>query len=136
MRLRIDLTSPLPISGGGLAFSGNLHASKPHKVAVSSLTENVFYASVEVVGPDGRSESVDSRPSDALNVALATGAPTLVEARVFDACAHPDAPPPFPDRDAFGTGSVGAGELVAEAVAGWPRPTHQPPGGTNDQPSP
>ncbi len=95
---------------------------KVRQVTVSRLAGNVFYASVEVVGPDGKSGTVDSRPSDALNVALAAGAPIYVEAGVFDAVSHPDTPPPYPSRDAFGPGTVGASELVAAAMTDWPKP--------------
>lgn len=95
---------------------------KVRRVAVSRLARCVFYASVEVVGPEGSAGAVDARPSDALNVALVTGAPIYVGASVFDAVARPDTPPPFPDRDAFGPGTVGASELLAEVRAGWPQP--------------
>jgi RNA polymerase sigma factor (sigma-70 family) len=49
------------------------------EVRVTRLIEEVFYASVLVDGPVGRRE-VDSRPSDAVNLALAAGAPIKVEA--------------------------------------------------------
>jgi hypothetical protein len=44
----------------------------------------VFYASVLVDGPAGR-RVVDSRPSDAVNLALAAGAPVKVEAGLLRA---------------------------------------------------
>lgn len=54
------------------------------EVRVTRLQDTVFYASVIVRGPDGRRE-VDSRPSDAVTLALATGAPI----RVDGALLHP-----------------------------------------------
>jgi bifunctional DNase/RNase len=43
----------------------------------------VFYAVVVVDGPAGRQE-VDARPSDAVNLALVTGAPILADSALLD----------------------------------------------------
>lgn len=53
-------------------------------VKITRLADEVFYALVVVDGPAGRRE-VDARPSDAVNLALATGAPIRVEAGLFAA---------------------------------------------------
>ena len=50
------------------------------EVLVNRLVEGVFYA--EAVLDNG--ETVDARPSDALNLALVTGAPVRVSAEVLD----------------------------------------------------
>jgi len=50
------------------------------RVAITRLEDSVFYASIEV----GDSE-VDARPSDALNLAVRTGAPIVVAESVFAA---------------------------------------------------
>gem|GEM_PF-281044 len=52
-------------------------------VRVTRLSERTIYAEVTVETPDG-AHRVDARPSDALNLALVTGAPVLVEPAVFD----------------------------------------------------
>ena len=54
------------------------------EVKITRLAEEVFYALVVVDGPAGRQE-VDARPSDAVNLALATGAPIRVETGLFAA---------------------------------------------------
>ena len=59
--------------GGGVA-----------EVRITRLADEVFYALVVVDGPAGRRE-VDARPSDAVNLALAAGAPIRVEAGLFAA---------------------------------------------------
>jgi RNA polymerase sigma factor (sigma-70 family) len=53
---------------------------------VTRLDDGTFYAVAVVEGPGGRHE-VDARPSDALNLALVTGAPILVDPEVLAATA-------------------------------------------------
>jgi bifunctional DNase/RNase len=87
---------------------------------VDSLGEGTFYATVVVDGPRGTVE-VDARPSDALNLALAVGAPVRVDEGVLEqAAAEADQVaveiPPLP---APGTeGAPGARAIVAELAAG------------------
>jgi hypothetical protein len=52
------------------------------EVRITQLIPPVFYASVLVSGPAGLQE-VDSRPSDAVNLALAAGAPIRVDDQLF-----------------------------------------------------
>jgi len=66
-----NLTAAL-LQAGGTAI---------REVRVSRLVEHTFYG--EVVLADGT--AVDSRPSDAINLALVTGAPVLVDEDVFAA---------------------------------------------------
>ena len=47
------------------------------------MISQVFYAAVIVQGPGGPHE-VDSRPSDAVNLALVTGAPVRVDSELFN----------------------------------------------------
>jgi RNA polymerase sigma factor (sigma-70 family) len=53
------------------------------EVRITSLIAQVFYAAVIVRGPGGTRE-VDSRPSDAVNLALVTGAPIRIDSELFD----------------------------------------------------
>jgi RNA polymerase sigma factor (sigma-70 family) len=53
------------------------------EVRITRLLDGVFYALVIVRGPAGTQE-VDARPSDAVNLALATGAPIMVDNALFD----------------------------------------------------
>jgi uncharacterized protein len=57
------------------------------EVRVSRLAESVFYA--RAILDDG--EEADARPSDALTLALVTGAPVLVETEVLEEAARHEA---------------------------------------------
>jgi len=52
------------------------------RIVVCELKENTFYATLHVYSPKGPL-SVDSRPSDAIALALRTGAPIFVEEAVI-----------------------------------------------------
>jgi bifunctional DNase/RNase len=55
------------------------------KVVVCDIKENTFYARIHV--SDGKKTvSLDSRPSDAIAVAVRAGCPIMVEERVFERC--------------------------------------------------
>jgi bifunctional DNase/RNase len=56
--------------------------SRPVEVRITRLVEGVFYAVVVVEAPGGVAE-VDARPSDALNLAVLSGAPIRVDAAVL-----------------------------------------------------
>ncbi len=64
--------------------------SRVAEVRITRLTGSIFYACVVVPGPDGQRE-VDARPSDAVNLAVACGAPVLVNGDLFElpANGHP-----------------------------------------------
>jgi RNA polymerase sigma factor (sigma-70 family) len=100
------------LAAGLLAAAG---ASLP-EVRVTRLAEGTFYAEVLVDGPGGQGP-VDARPSDAIALALETGAPILVrEAVLTDAAAAPAALgrrlEDLPE---------GAAEIAAERQAEWAR---------------
>jgi uncharacterized protein len=90
------------------------------EVRIDRLDGNTFYATVVLDGPRGPAE-VDARPSDALNLALAVGAPVRVNLGVLDRAAAEadelaDELPPLP---APGTeGSPGARAIVEELASG------------------
>src|SRR5579863_8273464 len=66
--------------------------SRVTEVRITRLAEGVFYAVVVVEGPGGVVE-VDARPSDALNLAVVSGAPVRVNAAVLsdpEVDAHPE----------------------------------------------
>jgi bifunctional DNase/RNase len=53
------------------------------RVAVTSLRDKTFYGAI-TIGVDGRTEEVDARPSDAMNLAVRVGAPVVVADDVLD----------------------------------------------------
>jgi uncharacterized protein len=63
--------------------------SRVERVAITSLRENTFYASV-TVAVDGRTEELDARPSDGMNLAVRIGAPILVDEAVLAESALPE----------------------------------------------
>lgn len=56
-----------------------------HKIVVTDLKENTFYAEI-VLKRDGEEKSLDSRPSDAIAVAVRAGCKMYVKEQVFDRC--------------------------------------------------
>lgn len=64
------------------AMIGDLGGQLAH-IMVSDIQENTFFARI-VIEQDGRTVEVDSRPSDAIALAVRTDVPIFVEARVLD----------------------------------------------------
>ena len=56
---------------------GKFHA-KVEKVVVNDIREGTFYAVIELVLKDGKKMTIDSRPSDAIAIAVRTQAPIYV----------------------------------------------------------
>ncbi len=57
--------------------------TKVKKVVVDDLLENTFYATIYLDAPDGKEIQIDSRPSDAIAMALRTMAPIYVKQEVI-----------------------------------------------------
>jgi RNA polymerase sigma factor (sigma-70 family) len=71
---------PYKLAAGLVEAAG----SQITEVKITRLLERLFYAAVVVQGPDGPRE-VDARPSDAVNLAVASGAPIWVNSELFSA---------------------------------------------------
>jgi len=54
------------------------------RIEVTKLEDNTFYAEIAIAGPDGRRYAIDSRPSDAIALAVRTRAPIFVAQDVLD----------------------------------------------------
>ncbi len=78
------------------------------EVRLTSLESGVFYAVVLVAGPAGVRE-VDARPSDAVNLAMATGAPVRLNSELFSVVTPDECEERLPEF------SVGSAAIVAEA---------------------
>jgi RNA polymerase sigma factor (sigma-70 family) len=72
-------TTPRPVSADLMAELVRLLGGAVEQVAVTKLEGKTFYAEVTVDG-----QTVDARPSDAINLAVRTGAPVVVSATVLD----------------------------------------------------
>jgi len=78
-----NITTPRPMTHDLLRNVIQDLKGTVQKVVVSELKDNTFYALVYVETP-GDLLAVDSRPSDAIALALRTHAPILVEESVID----------------------------------------------------
>jgi hypothetical protein len=78
---------PYKLAAGLVEAAG----SQITEVKITRLLESVFYACVVVQGPDGPRE-VDARPSDAVNLAVVTGAPIRLNSELFSVGIAPDDP--------------------------------------------
>jgi uncharacterized protein len=58
---------------------------KVDRVVVTSLRDNTFYAVIELTGDDGEPMRLDSRPSDAIALALRADCPIYVDLEVIQA---------------------------------------------------
>jgi bifunctional DNase/RNase len=63
---------------------------------VHDVRDNTYYATMHLVGPGKRRMTMDARPSDAIALALRTGARILVARKVLERAQQilvPDVPP-------------------------------------------
>jgi bifunctional DNase/RNase len=73
---------PRPLTADLMARLLEAAGAGVERVTISSLRENTFYAVVLIATGDGAQE-IDSRPSDALNLAARVGAPIFVDDEVM-----------------------------------------------------
>ena len=100
------------------AFMANLLQSTGARlveVLINRISEDTFYA-VAVVDVAGRTETVDARPSDALNLALITGAPIRVEASLLKPNERPEVRKSIDSL--WSEGTRGAAQIVEEMGGG------------------
>jgi hypothetical protein len=57
------------------------------RVVISDIYNDTFYARIELVGPDGKKHSVDSRSSDGVALAVRAHCPLLVETDIMNKAA-------------------------------------------------
>ena len=82
--LRIEgIEPPRPLTHDLLHTSLEVLACKVDRVTISDLKDNTFYAVVSLISPSGEF-LVDSRPSDAIALALRAEAPIFVREAVLD----------------------------------------------------
>jgi hypothetical protein len=86
-RLTGEMT-PRPMTSDLMAEFVRVTGARVERVVVTSLREKTFYA-VIAIALDGRVDELDSRPSDALNLAVRLGAPIFVEDDVLEQSSMP-----------------------------------------------
>jgi len=87
------------------------------RVEVHDFRDDIFYASIFLVGPDGKEIRVDSRPSDALALALRTGARICVARKVIADAKRIDKRPPMPPSMPGGPDQAGDSPGILEQLS-------------------
>jgi bifunctional DNase/RNase len=103
-----DVELPRPTSHHLTASLLRATGASVREVRVTRLAERIFYA--DIVLADGT--SVDARPSDAIALALVTGAPLLVDEAVLDATAEID--PDWADEHAAADAATDDRRVLAD----------------------
>jgi bifunctional DNase/RNase len=58
---------------------------KLESITINDLQDHTFFALLTVKGPDGKTVKIDSRPSDAIALGIASNVPIFVDEKVLDA---------------------------------------------------
>jgi len=87
------ITTPRPMTHDLLRNLIDTMKAKINHILVSELKDNTFYAVISLVY-GGNTVSIDSRPSDAIALALRTKSPIYVEEKVIEAAKSLDLPDP------------------------------------------
>lgn len=97
--LRIEgIEPPRPMTHDLLHTSLQLLAARVDRVTISDLKDNTFYAVVSLTGPSGE-YLIDSRPSDAIALALRADAPIFVRRAVLESAQAADLSSRLTDED-------------------------------------
>ena len=74
---------PRPMTHDLLRAVLDQYGSKVERVVITDVREGTFFAQIEMVGKDGAKANIDSRPSDAIALAVRVGAPIFVAEQVM-----------------------------------------------------
>ena len=74
---------PRPMTHDLLKTLLEQYGSKVDRVVITDVREGTFYAVIELKGKDNATASIDSRPSDAIALAVRVGAPIFVAEQVM-----------------------------------------------------
>ncbi len=85
------ITTPRPMTHDLIRNLIQSMKAEIHHILVNELKDNTFYAVISLV-QGGHTLSIDSRPSDAIALALRTKAPIYVEEKVIEAAKSLDLP--------------------------------------------
>lgn len=78
---------PRPMTHDLLAATIKGLDAKLEKLIIDKLVDNTFHAKLIIKAADGKSRTVDSRPSDGVALAVRSNAPIFVEEEVLDKAA-------------------------------------------------
>ena len=76
--------SPRPMTHDLIFATLKTLGLKVEKVTITDIVDNTYYSNIRVTGPEGQNPvSIDSRPSDAVAVAVRFGCPIYISEAVF-----------------------------------------------------
>ncbi len=78
------VTTPRPMTHDLIKGILESLSTEVKKIVVDNLVDNTFYATIYLSTPEGQEVQIDSRPSDAIALALRTSAPIYVKQEVID----------------------------------------------------
>jgi RNA polymerase sigma factor (sigma-70 family) len=120
---------PYKLAAGLVEAAG----SQITEVKITRLLDSVFYACVVVQGPGGPRE-VDARPSDAVNLAVACGAPIRLNSELFGAAmVHDDGEKPSSYPVATADIAAEAQQRMRVAAQRWAQRSGPQSGGSGPQ---
>lgn len=90
---------PRPMTHDLLHTSLKLIGVEVQRVTISALKENTFYAEISLRGPGGDEHLIDSRPSDAIALALRAEAPIFAHHSVLESAQAADFTNGAPDEE-------------------------------------
>jgi RNA polymerase sigma factor (sigma-70 family) len=121
------IQTPRPMTFAFMARLLEAAGSRLREVQINRLADSVFYASAVLEGQQGGTRTVDARPSDAINLALMTGAPIRVERAVLDQAGIPAPTADMPREEKRGAAEIAA-QLELEYAKMRTRPPRPEPG--------
>lgn len=77
------VTPPRPLTHDLLASAIDQLGGKVERILITDVKEGTFFASIEIVAKDGKKQTLDARPSDAIALALRTSSPIFVSEQVM-----------------------------------------------------
>lgn len=132
MALQLEkVGAPRPLTHTLMASLLEATGARLQEVHITRLADEVFYASAIVEGPSG-TRAVDARPSDAINLALATGTTIRADRAVLEMVGvDPEQEQKVAEHSggavaeeritrAFAEGVDGASEIAGEYRSRWP----------------
>ncbi len=117
--LRLEgVATPRPLTHAFAASLLQAVGGRVHEVQVARLAGEVYYASATVESGTGTT-TVDARPSDAIALALLTGAPIRVAAGVLAAAAVPPEVRRVQQENLYAEGTEGTNDIVTKLREAW-----------------
>jgi len=92
------ITTPRPMTHDLIKNLLAKMKAKVDKIAITDLKNNTYYALI-FLNVDGQEVTIDSRPSDAIALALRTNSPIYVEHEVIEQAKSPELGDESPDAD-------------------------------------